>query len=82
MINIRATQKDRQKTESRSCRLNQVTFYTVRTSTSLLSLSWSGTSTDKFWYTYDGLRKSVIFEAPKPDQDGNIKVHIFEHIDM
>jgi len=35
-----------------------------------------GTSPDKFWYSYDGLRKSVIFEAPNPDQDGNIKVHM------
>jgi len=35
-----------------------------------------GTSLDKFWYTYDGLRKSVIFEAPRPDHSGEIKVHM------
>lgn len=33
-----------------------------------------GTSSDKFWYTYDGLRKSIIFEAPRPDASGNITV--------
>eukprot|EP00092_Neocalanus_flemingeri_P005570 GFUD01006002.1.p1 GENE.GFUD01006002.1~~GFUD01006002.1.p1 ORF type:complete len:365 (+),score=99.92 GFUD01006002.1:277-1371(+) len=35
-----------------------------------------GTSPDKFWYTYDGLRKSVLFEAPFPDEEENIKVHM------
>jgi len=35
-----------------------------------------GTSPDRFWYSYDGLRKSVIFEAPNPDQADNIKVHM------
>lgn len=35
-----------------------------------------GTSPDKFWYTFDGLRKSIIFEAPRPDQDGNIHVQM------
>eukprot|EP00090_Calanus_glacialis_P000082 TRINITY_DN1005_c0_g1_i1.p1 TRINITY_DN1005_c0_g1~~TRINITY_DN1005_c0_g1_i1.p1 ORF type:complete len:443 (-),score=98.20 TRINITY_DN1005_c0_g1_i1:359-1534(-) len=35
-----------------------------------------GTSPDKFWYTYDGLRKSIIFEAPRPDASGNINVHM------
>jgi hypothetical protein len=35
-----------------------------------------GTSPDKFWYTYDGLRKSVLFEAPVPDQEGEIRVHM------
>ena len=36
----------------------------------------SCTKEEDFWYTKEGLHKSIIFRTPRPDQDGKISIQM------